>query len=313
MPKLSKLFAVTRSFQGGATFESFDVGKFEKGVVAPIKKLLATAPPEFIGIAVVTCGEYGSKYAEEVKFVGNEDYNPTMNDDDFGNIKFMTPTTKHLCEAFPEDVASGRVVPILCRDWGLNAGSATAINAGIEVARRRDADKVMVWSPEIDLDGFMVHEMLCHKEIYALRLVGYMRNRWHQRLQWMFAQNTCVIWDMELLQMIGGMNPACNGDGKTMVSTIEYGEVPLAGMEDIEAYFRATAELGEFVRWGAVGQRHVATWNLALKKPGTREYDDNLKKIARQALVMDEYAKRFFPHLEPIDVYDQMIAIASLA
>jgi hypothetical protein len=140
-----------------------------------------------------------------------------------------------------------------------------------------------------------------------------MRNRWYQRLQWAFAQNTCAIWDIDLLNMTGGMNPSCNGDGRTTVSTIEFGEVPLAGMEDIEAYFRASAELGEFIRWGAVGQRHPATWSLALKKPGTREYDDNLKKIARQALVMDEYARRIFPDLEPIEVYDRMVASASFA
>lgn len=308
-----KLFAVTRSFQGGTDFESFDRKKFDEGVVKPIRRLLNTAPSAFGGIAVVTCAEPGSKYAEEVRLIGNERHNPTMNDDDLGNMEFMTPTTQHLRAAFPDEVASGRIVPILCKDWGLNAGSGTAINEGIEVARQRGADKVMVWSPEINLDGFMVHEMLNHMDQHALRLVGYMRNRWYQRLQWTFAQNTCAIWDIDLLNMVGGMNPACNGDGKTMVSTIEFGDVPLAGMEDIELYLRASAMLGEFVRWGAVGQRHPAIWNLALKKPGTREYDDNLKKIARQALVMDEYARRIFPYHEPIEVYDRMMQVASFA
>lgn len=303
---MPKLFAVTRSFQGGATFDSFDVSRFEKGVVAPIKKLLTTAPPELVGIAVVTCAEVGSKYAEEVR---TDRSDPTTSYSDDSDDR--TPTVHHLREAFPEEIASGRLVTILCKDWGLNAGSGTAINAGIEVARQQGADNVMVWSPEIDLSGHMVSEMLNHMDGHALRLVGYMRNRWYQRLQWTFAQNTCAIWDIDLLNMVGGMNPACNGDGKTTVSTIEFGEVPLAGMEDIEAYFRASAELGEFVRWGTVGQRHPATWSLALKKPGTREYDDNLKKIARQALVMDEYAKRIFPNLEPIDVYDQMMQVAS--
>lgn len=303
-----RLFAVTRSFQGGATFASFDVNKFEKGIVAPIKKLLSTAPPEFAGIVVVSCAESGSKYAEEIRQDRGDPTTPYDDDSDDYN-----PTVHYLRTAFPREVTSGLLTTILCKDWGLNAGSATAINAGVRIARERDANKVMVWSPEIDLSGHMVSEMLNHKEQHALRLVGYMRNRWYQRLQWAFAQNTCAIWDVDLLKEVGDMNPACNGDGKTTVSTIEYGEVPLAGMEDFEAYLRASAHLGEFVRWGAVGMRHPAVWQLALKVPGTREYDDNVKKIARQALVMDEYARRIFPHLEPIDVYDRMMQVASFA
>lgn len=290
----TRLFATTRSFQGGATFANFNKKKFEDGIVTPIRKLLSTAPPELVGLAVVTCAEPNSKYAEEV-CDGN------------------TPTTHHLREEFPEEVADGRLTPVLCTDWGLNAGSGTAINAGIEAARHRGADNVLVWSPEIDLTGHMVSSMLAHMDAHALNLVGYMRNRWYQRLQWAFAQNTCAIWDLDTLKIIDDMNPACNGDGKSTVTTAEFGEVALAGMEDIEAYFRASAHLGEFVRWGAVGMRNPAVWNLALKTPGTKEYDDNAKKIARQGLVMDAYAKRVFPHLEPIEVYDQMMSVASLA
>ena len=303
----TQLFAITRSFQGGATFATFDKTKFEKGVVAPIKKLLSTAPPELLGLAVVTCAEAGSKYAEEVR-----DYvtgTTAMHDEH----DFETPTTHYLCKAFPEEVASGRLVPMLCRNWGLNAGSGTALNAGIAMARTHKANSVLLWSPEIDLTGHMVSEMLNHMDQHALHLVGYMRNRWYQRLQWAFAQNTCAIWDIDVLGAVGGMNPACNGDGITTISTPEFGDVPLAGMEDIEAYFRASASLGEFIRWGAVGMRHPAVWNLALKVPGTREYDDNAKKIARQGLVMDAYAKRIFPDLEPIDVYDKMMQVASFA
>lgn len=288
-----KLFVVIRSFQGGTDFSSFNREKFQKGVVAPIKKLLATATTDLRGIVVVSCGENGSKYAEEVR-------------------DGETPTTHFLRAAFPEATTSKFITPVICKDWGLNAGSATAINAGLDVAHAYGADRILIWSPEIDLSGHMVTEMVNHMDNHALALVGYMRNRWYQRLQWTFAQNTCAIWDSSLLKSLGGMNPECNGDGKSVVSTLEYGDVPLAGMEDIEAYFRASFALGEFVRWGAVGMRHPATWNLALKVPGTREYDDNMKKIARQGMVMDAYAKRIFPNHLPVDVYDEMMQVASL-
>lgn len=289
-----RLFAVTRSFQGGATFANFNQKKFEDGVVLPLQKLLKTAPPQFTGIAVVACGEAGSKYAEEVR------------DGD-------TPTTHFVRQAFPKEIASGRIVPVVCTNWGLNAGSGTGINDGIAVARERGSDKVLVWSKEIDLDGFMVYEMLCHMELHALGLVGYARNYWFERLQWMFAQNTCAIWDIDILNAVDGMNPACNGDGKTTVTTAEFGEVALAGMEDVEAYFRASAQAGHFLRWGVVGQRHPANWDTARKVPGTREYDDNAKKIARQGLVMEAYAKRIFPHLTPREVHARMMEVASFA
>ncbi len=303
----TSVFATTRSFQGGATFATFNVEKFNKGVVLPIKKLLDSAPPEFRGIAVVSCGEHGSKYAEEVRLEGNANWNPTMNDEDPSNSWFATPTIHYLHEAFPKEIAAGLVVPILCRDWGLNAGSATAINAGIAVARERDASDTLVWSPEINLDGFMLKAMLSHKERNALKLVGYMRSNWFLRLQWQFAQNTCALWDLETLKAIGDMNPDCNGDGITVVSTPEFGDVALAGMEDFEAYLRASRHQGEFLRWGNAGVSSPADWDLSLKEPGTPEYDNNAKKIARQGLVMNEYARRIFPEYTLSELYRQVM------
>lgn len=286
---------VTRSFQAGAAFLSgFDPEKCEKGLVAPIRKLLGTAPDEIAGIVVVTCCAPGSKFAEEVR-------------------DGMTPTISHLIKAFPVEIEAGRIIPVMCDDWGLNPGSATAINAGLDVAIRRNADRALVWSPEIGLDGHMVTEMFEHQARYNLELVGYFRNRWWQRAQWMFAQNTCALWDLDLLMALDGFNAACNGDGKTVVNTIEHGEVPLAGMEDIEAYFRAYCLRNTFPRWGMVGQRHPATWNLALKRPGTAEYDNNKKKIARQAEVIQAYAKQYFPDTDVADVLESVMAASVFA
>lgn len=286
---------VTRSFQAGATFgKGFDPEKCEKGLIAPIRRLLGTAPAEIAGVVVVTCGEKGSKYAEEVR-------------DD------QTPTTSYLIKAFPAEVEAKRVIPIVCDDWGLNPGSATAINDGLRVAIRCEVDRALVWSPEIGLDGHMVTEMLEHQARYNLDLVGYFRNRWWQRAQWMFAQNTCALWDLGLLTAVDGFNAACNGDGKTVVHTIEYGDVPLAGMVDIEAYFRSYRLRHSFTRWGMAGQRHPAVWNLALKRPGTAEYDNNLKKIARQAEVIQAYARQYFPNTDVADVLESVMAASVFA
>ena len=137
----TRVLAVTRSFQGGATFDSFDLVKFKKGVVGPIQKLLSTAPPELMGIAVVSCAEPGSKYAEEVRLERNDTPWPH---DDMSDER--TPTVHYLHDAFPKEVADGVIIPLLCKEWGLNAGSATALNAGIALARTREAGDVLLWS-----------------------------------------------------------------------------------------------------------------------------------------------------------------------
>lgn len=283
-----KIVVVTRTFQAGKTFETFDIQKFERGVVAPIKKLLSTAPQSLSNIVVVACGEPGSEYAEEIR--NNE-----------------TPSIVHLKQAFPEEVASHRIITSLCSQWGRNRGSATALNAGVEIADELSATHALTWSAEIDLDGFMLSGMLSHYNRFNLDLVGCLRNRWYQRLQWMFAQNTCALWNMKTLTSIGGFNPDCNGDRKSTVKTAEFGDVPLAGMEDFEAYLRASKASGSFLRWGITETAHPAIWNLALKKPEAEDYADHVKKIARQELVMAEYAKRVFPDLQPVEVFDHIM------
>ncbi len=286
---MSRIFVVTRSFQGGATFDSFNRQKFEQGVVAPIRKLLSTAPAELAGFTVVTCGEPGSKFAEEVR-------------------EGTTPTVVGLRKVFPDETDSDRIVPMVCPNWGLNAGSTTAINAGFELAKERGADRVLIWSPELDLDGRMLAEMLAHQDRHALGVVGYLRSRWYTRIQWKLVQNTCALWDVGLLAELGGFNPDCNGDGRTTVETAEFGAVPLAGMEDFEACLRAYRLMKKFPRWGMVGRSHPAFWNLALKKPGTPEFDNNTKKISRQGLVIEAYIRRLFPDRDPQDVLDDVFA-----
>ncbi len=270
------MLAVTRSFQPGASFANFNRTKCQQGLIKPIRKLLDTAPSSLESIVVVSCSDTGSRFSEEVR-------------------EGRTPTIQCLMEAFPGEILSGRITPVLCENWGLNAGSATAINAGLSVAFEREVKQVLVWSPEIDLDGHMVTEMIEHHARYGLELTGYFRKGWWMRAQWMFAQNTIALWNAELLMALDGFSPACNGDGTTTVTTRDFGDVPLAGMEDIEAYFRAAQHRGSFPRWGMVGKRHPRRWDLARKLPGTEEYDNNTKKIARQGHVIEAWAKRHFP------------------
>ncbi len=288
-----KISVVVRSFQEGASFVSFNKEKYEAGVARPLRTLLQTAPLEIDTIIVLSCGDKNSPFAEEI-------------------VDGITPTMYHLRQSFPNETASGKLITVLCTNWGPTRGSATALNLGIDIAREQNADAVLFWSPELALSGDMVTEMCTHMERHELELCGYLREGWQQKLQWALPQNTCALWSIDLLNSIGGMNHECNGDGITTVSTDEYGEVLLAGMEDIDAYFRASLQHREFLRWGCCGKNTPAHWDTSLKVPGTPEYEDHIKKIARQALVMDAYARKYFPHMSPNEVYTEMMKVGTL-
>ena len=79
----------------------------------------------------------------------------------------------------------------------------------------------------------------------------------------------------------------------------------------MDAYFRASIELGHPVRWGCVGMRHPANWNTSQKT--TTAQEQNNIKILRQQYVMDAYAKEYFKPKLPADVYKEMMAAAWFA
>lgn len=281
------MIAVTRSFQRGATFETFDEERFISSVVKPIKKLLSNAPCELTAVAVVSCVDQSASFCEQ-------------------SINGETPTLIHLDKHFKNEILNGLIIPVACHNWGLNAGSATAINDGIAAARTAHTRDILVWSPEFDLDGEMLRLMRKHKSQHGLGLVGYLRENWHLRTQWTFPQNTCALWSKSVIDAAGGFNPNCNGDGKRSINSPEFGNIPLAGMEDFEMYLRATKQAS--MQWGVVGARRPAKWDVSLYKPGTKEFMDNAKKVARQGLVMNAYINQHFPGQDLIDVYSKILS-----
>lgn len=103
-----KLSLVTRLFQAGSDYKTYDITKFETGFVGVARELLRS--PDVAHLIVVTCSE--GKYSEKV-------------------VDGKTPTTEALRRTFPSEIASGRVLIHVCENWGLNAGSATALNDGL--------------------------------------------------------------------------------------------------------------------------------------------------------------------------------------
>jgi hypothetical protein len=266
---------ITRSFQRGAKLDSgFDQGRFYKSVVAPIVEVLKSNRVSLL--TIVTCGGGDSgKYAEEV-------------------VDGETPTTRAVQTMFPAEVKSGRIKTVVCMNWGLNAGSATALNEGLTMASFAGVPYIMNWSPELKVHAEHLAMALGHMERHALDVCGFLRSLHWFKPQWQVPQNTGAIWRTDRLKNVDGFSEYCNGDGKTVVKTSEYGDVSLAGMEDYEAILRMHKADSSGPRLGMTCRASPLPWDLANKKAGTAEYDDNMKKIARQWEVMKAYTAQHF-------------------
>lgn len=271
---MGKVTIVTRSFQAGTggSGKKFDTDFFAERVAKPIKTLLRF--PEVIKkIIVITNGERGNPLAEN--FISAA----------------KTPTIRAIRETFVEEVAEGLIIPYLCCNWGKNPGSGTALNEGAEIAG--DVKWVLNWSPEIEMDGYLITRALLLAEQRNLSLVGFVREGWWEKPQWNVAQNTAAIWSLELLQNIGGFAPECNGAGET-IYVPEFGEIPIAGMEDFHAMLRIM-KTGH-LRWGMVGKENPLKWDINFP-PGSEREKNHLTKVARQYEVMKIWASRIFPEL----------------
>ena len=266
---MRKVIVITRSFQPGKNEASFDIDAFKKHQQA-FKKILRIK--EVLKLIVVTCG---SGELKEIK-----------------NSKGILPTMVNLKNAFSKEISSGRLIPHVCTNWGNNAGSATALNDGLKIAQKEKAEWIMNWSPEIECDGHLIYEALSHAERYNLFVVGALRQSWWERPQWAIPQNTLAIWNMETLVSINGFSEECNGAGT--ISTEKFGKVPLAGMEDFHAMLRIMKKYPEKFRFGMIRRIVPLRWDTNFKPNSEREII-HLKKVARQYLVMQEYAKKIFP------------------
>lgn len=283
-----KIDVVTRSFQGGAGTgtedKPFNMKQFEEKVARPILNLLRF--PEVVGtIIAVTNGEIGNKLAEKIDKDGK------------------TPTTRAFEEIFPAEMKSGKILVPICTSWGQNPGSGTALNEGIALVQ---SFKVMCWSPEIEMDGYRITSALDFAEARNLSVVGFLRKLYWERTQWNVVQNTACIWDTATIKSIGGFAAECNGTGET-VNTAEFGEVPLAGMEDFHAMLRLMQKYGENFRWGLVGRTNTLKWDTDFE-PGSERESNHLKKVARQYLVMQAYVRKIFPDKKLEDVLEKFFS-----
>lgn len=289
--KMKKVAVVARSFQAGSGVggKEFDKEAFAKKVAKPIRDLLGY---KNVGtIIVLTNGQSGHKLAEIV-----------TND--------KTPTILALEETFSEEIENGRLLPYVCANWGNNPGSGEALNQGAKLAQEMGYEWCLNWSPEIEMDGFFIHEALIWAEQRELSVIGALRQSWWEKPQWKVAQNTAALWRLDALLSVEGFSPECNGTGET-VNTPEFGEVPLAGMEDFHAMLRIMKADPKF-RWGMIKRPTPLSWDTNFEPDSERE-QNHLKKVARQYLVMQTYVKKVFPDKSFNKVMDEFFARMHLA
>lgn len=124
-----------------------------------------------------------------------------------------TPTVSALKDAFGLEIATGRLIPRICFDWGKNPGSATALNEGAYVAWKAGARWVMNWSPEIDLTGERIPQIVLFAERHDLSVAGFLRRRWWERPQWHVVQNTAALWRLDALETVGRFAASAMGRG----------------------------------------------------------------------------------------------------
>lgn len=285
--ELEKINIIIRSYQAGADDNSFDVKFFEDRLVKNIKNLLNY--PEIINsIVVVTNGEEGNPLAE--KIIADN----------------VTPTVKNLEKFFPQEVKAGIIVPFISKIWGKNPGSGDALNQGLEILKDK-CKWVLMLSAEIEIDGYKIMSAINFARERDLSVVGFMRTLWWERPQWNVGQNTACLWNIDTLRDIGGFDKNCDGGDET-VKTPEYGEVPLAGMEDFHAMIRLMGKYEDEFRWGMIGRFAPLKWNTQFE-PGSERERNHQVKVARQYVVIRRYVEKTFPDIKFEEVMEKFFSL----
>lgn len=265
------MHAVTRIYQPGATRDSYNRATFQSAG-ASLQRMLDSALVQRI-VVVINC-DPRSPLSEPLDVDG-------------------IPATQHaLVTAFAREMRRGRLVVHHQETWGANPGSARALTSGCGHAVADGADAVLVWSTELAVDPSHVQRALEHLRRNDLACVGFLRQRWQERLVWQLPQNTGVIYRSDLLEESGYFSPECDGDAGHTLELPEFGAVPLAGMEDAHLLLRRLKAAGG-LRWGMVGRDEPLAWNTDFP-PGSRRALDHAKKVARQESVLYQYIAEIF-------------------
>lgn len=265
-----KTTVINRSFQAGATVETYDYAKFVV-VATALRKILDS--DEVRRLIVVVNTEAGNKLAEVVDADG------------------VAPTVRAIQQEFASE--NDRVIAIQYDHWGKNPGSAMAVTYGCEEAiRRGETDLIMPWSSELAVLPSHISRAIAFLEARQLDVVGFHRQHWFQKVQWHVAQNTGAIYRLETLIENGFFSADCDGHSGHTVEIPQFGAVPIAGMDDFHFFLRTLKNTGS-IRWGMVCRDKPLPWNNHFE-PGSERALQHAQKVARQEAVMYQYIVDIF-------------------
>jgi hypothetical protein len=280
---MEKISVVIRSFQPNADHQSFNLDYFKNNVEIKIRKLLnVKCIKKFI---IISNGDTNSQFSEKLDNNG------------------LTPTCSAVYASFEREIRNNTIGVHICSNWGLNPGSATALNEGIQIAEKENCKWVLCWSPELVLDENRISnglELISKMELDSL---GFLRELWWEKTQWNMVQNTGAIWKIETLKKVNYFDDICNGTGET-ISIDGMGKVLLAGMEDFHALLKIYSASKHF-KWCMYGLSEPLKWVTDFGGDKEREKRFN-QKVARQFGVMKEYVKRLFPSADFYNVMGEI-------
>ena len=283
MSIMDKISVIIRSFQIGAgRGKVFNQSLFKKSVCTQIKNILTY--DLFDKVIVLTNGDTSTELGEAT------------------DRQNRTYTSKAIEEAFKNEINKKRLFVHTCNNWGENPGSATALNEGITLSRNFSSNTFLfIWSPELNIDYDKIACAIRVINDFNLEVVGFLREKWQEKIQWQVIQNTAALWRVSSLIEINGFDPKCNGSEGEVISLEKFGNVRIAGMEDFHAMLRLLKIRPTFL-WGMVGSSDPLIWDTNFK-PGSERERNHLIKVKRQYLVMKKYAEVIFPEYS----FDELI------
>ncbi|MFT7507578.1 MAG: hypothetical protein ACI92I_000738 [Acidimicrobiales bacterium] len=266
------LGVVVRDFTGGAgriidnevkQLNSQDFLKKSKVVVGLLKS-------ELINVIVIA-----SNRDKESKFGEASDNNG------------HTPTWRAYVQHYPELTEAGKLVPVFVDTWGSNAGSGRAVQAGIDyVLKETNLPYAMAWSPELAITPARLAKAVGFLEHYGLDGIGFLREHFFTRPQWMLPQHTGLVASRSCWELATIPKYADGDEGLTIETTV--GPAKVAGMDDMARLLLAWKQKPD-LRIGMYGWNDPITWDI--DPNDTRQAE----KIARQWEVVNQWTLRTFP------------------
>ena len=282
---MKKHSIVIRAWQRGAGRPgvAFDQPAFERRLGRPIDLMLRTSDHKLARIVVVvnTDRRFPDFIGETVVHDG------------------LTPTMRELKARF------GDAIDVLADpEWGNNAGSASALNAGWRhAAHCADVSHILSWNPEMALTGHHVERMRHHVYEHNLEICGYLRRGYWERPVFHLFQNTAAMYSTSALKEAGGFDTRCDGNDGTTIDIDGLGRVTLAGMDDQDLLLRLTKARGEVPRIGMVGRRDPAQWQRHFPEEPERQKAFDIK-IRRQYAVLRAWTHIHLPQMSLEDYLD---------